>query len=284
MTALERARNRPRLAYRALRVTRPRFRPAFRSARGNRAGRLVQSILQRYGGRQRHWPGLGLVFRRPQAGVLWRPVYHEERWTLSPRLSLAVLLPHAMTPRPSAAVPRQALGFEGQSAPVSLVTRLQPVILKSLAPPANPATAPPSRQVITERVLARQRVETTTSEELVRRMVDRGQRIAAAKPGQIRAEPVTTGGAAVAATRQPGRTGGAEPMPLILRRPARVAVEDGALPSPTRPRSPGANGSFAVPGQQALDLSQRELGRLTDQVVRIIDERMIAYRERTGRV
>lgn len=296
MTALDRASNRLKLAHRDVRVARTGIRPASRMVPESRTGRLARTIAQRYGGRQERWSGLGLVFRRPQAGVLWQPVYHQTRWhpsassgqALAPRLALTVLAPQVVEIRPPDGIaPQQAPAgfnpgrwFERETVVHSAVTRLQPVILKSLAPLAGSAPLPRSRSVIAGRVLAHQRVETTTTEELVRRMVARGQRIEPVGPGRPPARQ-----SAVPVVRQPGRVTGPAPVPQIVHRPAGAVVDDGTPRALSQARAPATNGSLPPAGQPApLDFSQLDVGRLTDQVVRTIDERMIAHRERMGRM
>ncbi|RME47804.1 MAG: hypothetical protein D6791_04890 [Chloroflexi bacterium] len=292
MNTLESAGNRIQLAHRDVRVIRAGHPSMPALGVASRADRLARTIAQRYRGRPGRWPGLGVVFRRPQAGVLWQPVYHQARWNLSPRLSLTVLMPQAATirpadvpaPSPSPAVPGREMYFERQTALAPVVTRLQPVILKALAPPTGSEPSPQSRSVIAERVLVRQRVETTTTEELIRRLVERGQRIEPGRPGRQPAKPMPTVESAVPVVRTARLASIVSPVPQVIHRPAMTAVEAGAMERPIWPRSPGANGTFAGAGQHAPDLSQVDVGRLTDQVVRTIDERMIAYRERLGRI
>ncbi len=277
-----------------VRVTRAGRRLMPTTGLANRADRLARAIVQRYGGRQERRPGLGLVFRRPQVGMLWQPVYHQMRWSLSPRLSLTVLMPQAVTmrqaaapaPHPSPAVPRQEMHFESQTVLAPLVTRLQPVILKSLTSLARPEPSPQPLSVIAERVLVRQRVETTTTEELIRRLIERGQRVEPGRPGRQPTRPMPMVESAVPVVCTAGLAPTATPVPQVVHRPAGTAIaEEKATRPPTRSRSPGTNSAFATAGQPlAPDLSQADVGRLTDQVVRTIEERMIAYRERMGRI
>jgi hypothetical protein len=243
-----------RIVHRDVRVTRNGIRPARQRAALGIAGALARAIGARYTARSR-WAGpAGLIFRRPQPGLTIQQVRHEAHAHFSPRLALTLL---AWSPPPVLAAVREA--GTGLQMPVSrLERRLEMHLLQ--------------RSVI-------ERTETERSERFTRRFVERGERVESVRqrPGTA-ALPVTRADAPAASLAQPA--------PRLLYRPPSAATvsEAGqapvAFPRDAAPRQP-------LPAQRASlapELAPADINRLTDQVIQAIDHRIIAQRERLGRV
>ena len=136
------------------------------------------------------------------------------------------------------------------------------------------------RQIKTEVRRENRRIERAVTEEVVRRLVTRGERIEPPAPakGPVIARPEAK--RPTGPTVEPVRSRSARampPVPRITRRPAAIGAErTGPTAESHRP---------AVPSEQpGPELAPADLNRLTDQVVRTIDQRMIAHRERMGRI
>ena len=124
---------------------------------------------------------------------------------------------------------------------------------------------------------------------VVRRLVDRGERVAlVTTTGVVHAArtagPVVSG--AISATSPPVQLPAAVPVARVLHRPARPSV--GA--APVRPGRVDVGDVVATMPQRVGDPRSTSgetavsVERLTDQVVRAIDRRLVAHRERMGRV
>jgi hypothetical protein len=212
---------------------------------------FVRAVLLRHGGRRPVVHPLDRAFRRPFcAAVFARHTHrHDHRTNLRINLGLQPLLRQRELLRPFFAwrVPRLA------------------------APAATPAWRPPD---LVTRLLARERrVESaTTIHSLLERVVRERDR---AKPG--------------ASTRlMPARA--APAVPMIVRRPAAPpAPSEASHPRPpARPDLTEWGVPRATPrpatAPAPIPLTPGELSRLTDHVVRAIDTRFTAHRERHGRI
>jgi hypothetical protein len=210
---------------------------------------FVQGVLLRHGGRHPALQPLDRVFRRPFfATVFARHTHrHDQRVNLRIGFGLQPLL-------------RQR-------------EIVRPFLVWHAATPVPAAAAAPQRSPdLVTRILARERrVESAaTIHTLLERVVRERDR---AKPG-----PST-----------PPMPPPAPAVPMIVRRPAAppVAGEASRPRPPVRPDLvdwdlPAASRPAAAPAP--IPLGPTELSRLTDQVVRAIDHRFTAHRERHGRI
>lgn len=234
---------------------------------GSRATALAQALLARRGG----------LLPAPRL----RPIFFHGRFLLSPTST------HVSTQ-------------------VTVNPRLRLTLLVAAAPPAPAAaTALPSRPALvweplrpsllharTERVLQRvqrlERVQERHSEQLVHHLLGRAQAIdAVAPPGAPvfhAGGPTRQNGALTAAVL---RTAPAvPPVARIVRRPPPALVTEDVSPRTAVGRAaaaPLAVDGFSVrpslPAAAPVDIN-----RITDQVVQTLDRRLLAFRERTGRI
>jgi hypothetical protein len=120
-------------------------------------------------------------------------------------------------------------------------------------------------------------------------LVVQGDRIEAGDPtGRL---PVAD--AATAPARQPGRVRPARqhvplplpPVPRVVQRPAPTGRADASPPTadPAGRRPAGTRAPLTVADAGSEAAESLDLGRLADQVIRAIDRRIIARRERLGR-
>lgn len=150
----------------------------------------------------------------------------------------------------------------------------------------------PAWQQIASRIAAREeprpaaaglRVErevTRVREEIMRRLVERGERVPSLAVPGARQQSAAPELARPAVEVTPS----ARPVPMTVQRPAPASA---APPQPapvSTPDAPGAPHRPPTPFPQAEAPPPIDIDRLTDQVVRAIDRRIIAHRERMGRV
>jgi hypothetical protein len=129
------------------------------------------------------------------------------------------------------------------------------------------------RQTETELRHKSRRIEVNLTKQLLHRLVTRGERIEpAAARGRAGPDTVPSIDPVGLAHTPP-----MQPVPRITQRPpADVPETTGAMSDSHQP-------AFQT-GLERPDLAPVDISRLTDQVVRAIDQRIIAHRERMGRV
>lgn len=78
----------------------------------------------------------------------------------------------------------------------------------------------------------------------------------------------------------------AHPIPMAVRRSGPIAVSPEGTPREGSNVTRSASHIFqsAVPTQRGPDFGSVELDRLTDQIIQTIDRRIVAHRERMGRI
>lgn len=212
--------------------------------------------------------GLSPVYRQERPLVLDQRSLVYQREVIAPRLKLTLLVA-AATP---AASPSPGTGH---------------LAWQLLRPPA----AAPASERLVYRLQQREQFERTAVTHTIHQLNARAQRLeSVATPGQLQAQ--------VTSTRRPGAWPTADPpppvprvraVPRVLHRPdARPAAPEQETPTavaahhpafpPTTAWSPAAASSPSLPAA-AIDVNH-----LTDQIMRNIDHRIVAYRERTGRM
>ena len=286
MSAVQSSGDRLRLIHRDVRVTAGGLRLARHMAPGSRVGEFARAILGRYRGQSLRWPRLGLVFRQDQPGATVQAVYHRTQMRLAPRLALRVLTwprPHPTDAQPASAPapghPASVLRLKrrldtGSAAPVSASTPVWPtpklkravetiLVMSAVGRPgraprpelrlASRAVWPPDTGPLQEH----RRPEVDAVEQLVRRLATR----------RVQMPPL-------------------QPVPKVVHRTASIVVGPEAVTSMFEAQRAASRNPFSMAGNrlQTPDLLPIDFNRLTDQVVQAIDRRIIAHRERMGRV
>ncbi len=255
-----------------IRTTAGRVRLARRASLPGRAAEFARALMRRYVAGQVSSPALNLILRRPWPGVMLHRISHRTQIYLAPRLTLTGLSWSGQR----RADDRSA----GGSAPAALKPRLEPQV-----------GIPSVRQVPVASFAS------TAVHGLVRRLAGRSERI---EPGRLPAVSLMAGalrtwntGADRERSPQGERDVEARPwrppahvIPMVFRRPAATATQsgaDGSLPDKPRPVAHGrpwtAEGGCRTASPEAIDVN-----RLTDQVIQTIDRRIVAQRERMGRL
>jgi hypothetical protein len=215
---------------------------------------FIQAVLERHNGRQMHWPSLDLVLRRRPSGMTMRPIYHQVQMHVAPRLNLTVagattLLHKRSIERVERTLREQLVHYLGMRG-----TRIDAVATQgSLTASAfNKASSPGSRTRI--EAVATQRSLTASDLEK------------APSPGTNADFPL------------------ARPVPRVVRRPTPASgPDDLRLTAETPMTRPGPRPVVASRTNSAAP-SPIDVNRLTDQVIQTIDRRIVAQRERLGRV
>jgi hypothetical protein len=290
---------RMRLALRTRSVERGGPRPFLAALTGARATRFAGQVLARYGRRVDRPAFADFFYQRvpgaplpapPGGPAVTPPVTHRHAVQLALRLSLTLLDWRAGSAAPAH---RAATGPAPRQAPQLLLR------LCATRPPAAAGreqgaaagreegtaagTVAPgelSMQQITREVRETARVVFAVNPRAMLPLILRAERVPMVAPG-------AAGGAPAAAPAAANRT--AAPVPRVVMRPAPAVPAEAASGAPAaRGTSPaGLPTPITWPGTPtaALDttLDQAQVTRLADQVVRVIDDRIIARRERMGR-
>ena len=224
-------------------------------------------------------PGLTLALRRPlplpttQHSAPYQALY------LTPRLALTVL--HSLPPAPAVAGPPPPAAAPSRAATPWPLLHLRLLPLRKVLQETERR-----RQRIDERqrwhvLHTAARVTEHHQEQVIQRLVQRITRVESGRQQAPSPAPVNGKLPAPAPAFTPA-------VPRILRRPGPVMIDsaDNGRPAPvpapvSRPESqrPPDLAGGSVTGVTAVDIN-----RLTDQVVQTIDRRIIAHRERLGRI
>jgi hypothetical protein len=228
---------------------------AIRAASQPRAALFAAAILGRYTARLGPWWAQSLEFRQIRPAVAVTPVHQHSHTHLAPHLEPAVVAWPAAQPGPTAGEPsRPASRLRSDREVRTLMT-----VVRGAEPPV--------------------------AEQLVRRLLARGRRVEAA-PSADRARVrqglwLESAGDEVPAVPVPA----VRPVPRILRQAAPADVGRAAMPGtdeserPAHREEPPTTGVPPRPPDPAIDLN-----RLTDEVIQAIDRRIVAQRERLGRI
>ncbi len=259
-----------------------------------RAAAFAWRLADRYLGRLWPWPGLGMVFKQSRGGVMMSGPYQRLYFKFSPRFSMTLLINRGSGRQDLPASPSQEQVRMTPPSPPARIGKYPRVQFKHLA----------SR-------LWQGRAEAAAATRLERQLII--HRITADLPAaSARLEP---GGSREAAQAQPSWTSWAQPVSRISRRSLPAVAEPRPRPrsaAPPVPRVfqpppslkaeaapsgpietaevlqlPGAAAAAdlkkaAVPG--AAEFLEINLDHLTERVLKAIDQRFIAHRERFGRI
>lgn len=226
-----------------------------------RVSAMLAAIARRYARWQGRWPHLHPILGHPGRGITLQPAVHRTQLYLAPHLRLTVLARSGPEGTPSAGRPTR----RGPVQERSTLSRLA-----GQHPVAAPGHQP--LEMVVGRLQAGRLVGTVPVDTIVNRLVRRGVRVETV--GTPRPQLPQSEGSMAEATR---------PVQRVVRRTAAAMSGDNpptaaeTFAAASRPRPAMAQ----VPGHGEPPL---DLNRLTDQVVQAIDRRIIAQRERLGRV
>lgn len=237
---------------RDIRVTRPWRSVRGSRARGSRVAAFVASLLARHARGVTTLFGPERVMRRQLAHAVAARHYHQGDTT------------------------RLALRFDIRLAPVTRTRAEAAPFLPWRATPdgdAAPTARPTAHSEMVRRIVARdRRVRTaTTMREVLR---------------EATAPQATLAGAQAVPPPPLPRT---RPVEMVVHRPRNPAYDASARTPPTLSTRPETEERTVLPvirqaATASPQLSVTELGRVTDHVVRAIDRRFVAQRERRGRI
>ena len=259
----------PRVARREMRATaaRPRQLCARRAPVVTRDSGLAQALLARYLARAWLWGRLGLIFHRQQPGPIVQHVARRVWINLAPRLQLTLVHNEAASPEATAVA---------LSAPAWLLNR--------------PAQSSALTQIV-RRLHRREQVELSVRMQTTQRLLKRSARVkAVAAPGSQPAP--RTHISTPRALPSPGApdpiTRAARPVQRVVRRATngRADAQDGR-PNPAARPDVHPEASFAASGRSPVAAPVApavDITRVTEQVMQQIDRRILAHRERTGRI
>ena len=222
-----------------------------------RASAMLAAIARRYARWLGRWPDLHPILWHPWRGITLQPAVHRTRLHLAPHLRLTVLARSGPEGAPSSGRGMRRWPEQGR-----------PAASRPAGQPSASAPGPQPLELVVGRLQAGRLVETVPVETIVDRLARRGVRVE------------TVGTPRLPVSQSEGSTAGAtRPVPRIVRRSATVETGDNQsqAAADSSPRHAMAQGP--VRGEPPLDLN-----RLTDQVVQAIDRRIVAQRERLGRV
>jgi len=232
---------------------------------------LFDAIWKRYVGRWNGWPGMSLLFQRLRPAALVQPQHHYTRLHLAPPQRYYTRL--HLAPRLALTVLAQPWMSEPQPAEAT-ITKDHPS--RQTGAPAHSWDDASTRQ-------PRVRIETTAVEQVVRRLVRRGERIEsvdAPRPRSLQSarpegRPDTPRGAVVSSR---------QPVERVVRRTAVSQPTPHPMFAGGRPAPPVVEWPSSPTSIQSREPAPVDLDRLTERVVQAIDRRVLAYRERTGRI
>ena len=273
---MQRRAHRLRLAHRGVRLTR-------RTARLGRAAALALWIMRRYGLRPGWPPPADVVLRRARGALIRRHAHHRSLVYPAPRLALTTVARQApagaapaqtarSAPPPPAAWVLQQRERRLLGQPGMWERAVHRAVARASGPVDGAAGAPPATDQIVRRLTARERRLDSVMTTPARATVDAGAAAARTLPGN--------GGSL------PSFPGAAPPVARVLRRAEAAAApagEDG-VPRTGAGTAPQGGWGWSAGGPAPADGAALDLGRLTDQIVQVIDQRIIAERERMGRV
>ena len=282
-----------KLIYRDIRLTGSQPPWAQGTLAHHRAYRFAQGVAERYGGRLETRPFLPLIFFQPRPAIFSRTMAS----ALHLRLALHVRHNHQSgAPAPVMALRAGSTAVSPNHPPFS-----PPVMSLAQGNEMNTAVSPPPapltpllrreqmhlEQIYLRRIYEREAV--INREQLVARLTGRSQRLEMTP--QMRGQtavspPLPANQAATPWQPAPPPIPVLPPAPRALRKPAPAVRESGWQESGEGGKRPlfssvDGNGRY---GAAAITTPPIDINQLTTQVVQTIDRRIIARRERMGRI
>ena len=264
---------------------------------------FVLALGQQHAGRLDKRPFIGFIFRQMQpAGLLHTQQTYIH---LAPRLSFKVLAwPTARPPVSNrSAPPAPVTRLPSPRQAITVLQQGQRTVIHAAKRPSAAGHPPPITTVLhrpgREHWRAHRQIEATvhhlqtrhqvrikTTEQSVQRFVHRGERVELVsnprRPFAAAARQPEAGPGPLPGTPEPAP---GRPVPRIVRRPAVITREQTpktAVAAPSfNPAAPSINNSTA---RQVAAAPPVDVNMLTNQVVRLIDQRINANRERMGRL
>lgn len=277
-----------------MRLATDQHRPLQPLAAGQRAARFAHAVLARYAGRTSPSQHAGLTYLAVGPRVFVQQSTHRQQIRLALRLALSVLDWRSVAnnrhvqllQQPSVARQQQVIVPSSHArAPTRLPElRVQLASARTLVMPTpqaalNEQAAPEfSPAEIVSVVQQQGRVRLIAEQRMLQRLTQRAERI----PMTARevADPHSAAHAQAAGARS------APAVPRVLRRAA-PGPDDAAHTAHAQRSMPRAVGGWprdAGGSEHAATLDPFQIQRLADQVVQVIDNRVIARRERMGRI
>ena len=273
----------------SLKLIRPPFKPIFKyggrgvaHATASRTAAFAAALQARYDGRSEGSRAQGLVYRRASLGLFVNRIYRQVRLTLAPRLqlslqagsqqhfSLPTKLPLHSAPPSVPAPPRPAL----KPVAVSIWRRGTPLISESDVHPLE------IQRVVQETSRLTAQIPT----QMIQRLAARLERVETVRH-LTQPAPHKDSQARPASTRFSQPPPIALPIPQVsLKRmqPIRLDEDQGSdLRSQNPKRSPT---SVTTPEFSPFPPTEMNIHRLANQVVQVINDRVVAQRERHGRI
>lgn len=254
-------------AQRDIRVTalRPLRRALRQGSLVSATSAFVDALLARYLGHNPTSQRLGLIFLRPQAGPTVQHGGSRLHVNIAPRLQLTLV----------------QYGAAAQSGPIASTNPSWSL--------NRPASTPVVTQIV-RRLYRRERLQPGPPIQTARRLLERSVPVhAVAKPGLPATLPT-----AAKSTPSPQTPGvlrapapAAQPVPRIV---ARVGMRPSGAEEGTAHRAAGRTAGEPLPGvARRSEVSAQatptlDINRVAEQVMQQIDRRILAHRERTGRI
>lgn len=239
------------------------------------AGRWAQAIIARY--TRRFWVTLGLNTQWRQArqseislpSVQQPQIFAPNYFAYAPHLRLTLLMHTA------GESPASGLGSPASSSPWQVIR--QPVVTAKI-------------QTLLQRVYREEQVETSVSQPLIQQLALRHQRVETSSSMNNNMQPLSAAGSLTpnrARPNPPWSPPAAPPVPRVVHKATALPANTAGSASPAQTLGIAENTRAAQRISMQTPMvngNPLDINRLTDQVMQQIDRRMLAHRERTGRV
>jgi hypothetical protein len=237
------------------------FRPRAQSSTS--AEDFAQSVIDRYAGITTGRPGLlERVYRRLAFGVFLQRIYQRPAASPPARLALTLLFPRLASPAAAESSSRQ----EAPNLP-----RVEPPLAEQL------------RVVLTRRF-----TRESHTEEAARQIITRSRQIeeritASARRVEARTSSPPTAPAGETVRAEVASQPPVTPVSRVFARGAPASQAGESAPTPPHEPAAASAARRSSSGSPQTDSPPVDLNQLTEEVIRAIDRRIIAQRERLGR-